>query len=48
MNVLDVVLVLLIAALFALAVHRIVRDRRSGKCCGNCAGCSHACSQKKS
>ena len=44
----DWLILALVAALFALAVRRIVRDRRSGTCCGSCAGCPHACIRKKS
>ncbi|WP_367926152.1 FeoB-associated Cys-rich membrane protein [uncultured Ruthenibacterium sp.] len=43
----DWLILAFVAVLFVLAVRRIVRDRRNGKCCGNCAGCSHVCNQKK-
>ena len=39
---LDILLVLLIAAALLLAVVKIVRDRRKGKCscgCSSCPGC---------
>ena len=42
MNVWDILLILLIAAAFVLAVGKWIRDRRRGGCgcgCGGCTGC---------
>ena len=44
MQFLDYILLALIAFAAALAVRKIIRDRRAGKCCGNCAGCTTHCS----
>ena len=41
---LDILLVALIAVALLLAIRKIVRDRRRGKCtcgCDGCSGCSH-------
>ena len=43
MQILDYILLALTAFAAALAVRRIIRDRRAGKCCGNCAGCTAHC-----
>lgn len=44
MQILDYILLALISFAAALAVRRIIRDRRAGKCCcGNCAGCTARC-----
>lgn len=49
MNGLDIILLILLAAIIILAVRRIRADRRSGKgclgCSGNCALCSGNCSR---
>ena len=40
---LDIVLTLLIAAALLLAVRKLLRDRRQGRCscgCASCPGCS--------
>ena len=44
MQLTDWALLALIALTAALAVRKIIRDRRAGKCCGNCAGCAARCS----
>lgn len=43
MQILDWALLALIVFAAGLAVRRIIRDRRAGKCCGNCAGCAVHC-----
>ena len=40
---LDILLVLLVAAALLLAVRKIVRDRRKGKCTCGCASCPRRC-----
>ena len=40
MNLFDIVLLLLIAIAFAAAVRKVIKDRNSGNCCGNCSSCS--------
>lgn len=41
MNVIDLILVLILAAVVFLAVRKLVRDRRSGKACScGCSGCT--------
>ena len=40
MNFVDIILVILIAALVTLAVFFMIRSRKKGKsCCGNCSRC---------
>ena len=44
MQILDYILLALIFLAAGLAVRKIVRDKRAGKCCGcNCAGCTVHC-----
>lgn len=43
MQISDYILLALIAFAAALAVRKIMRDRRAGKCCGSCAGCAANC-----
>lgn len=43
MQISDYILLALIAFAAGLAVRKIIRDRRAGKCCGNCAGCTAHC-----
>lgn len=43
MQISDYILLALIAFAAALAVRRIFRDRRAGKCRGSCAGCAANC-----
>ena len=41
MNVIDLILVLILAAVVFLAVRKLVRDRKSGKTCScGCSGCT--------
>ena len=41
MHILDWALLALVILAAGLAVRKIIRDRRVGKCCcGNCAGCA--------
>ncbi len=37
-----------LAAMFGLAVRSIYKDKKAGKCCGGCSGCSGACACSKS
>ena len=45
MNAVDVFLIIVLAAIFVLAIIKIHKDRRNGKGClscgGSCAGCVH-------
>ena len=43
MTPVDWLLITAIAAALAWAVIVCVRNRRKGKCCGDCAGCSCGC-----
>ena len=41
MNVIDLILVLILAAVVFLAVRKLVRDRKGGKTCScGCSGCT--------
>ena len=48
MNALDIILLLLMAAVIILAIRQIRADRRNGKSClgcgGNCSSCGINCS----
>lgn len=48
MQILDWALLALIVLAAGLAVRRMLRDRRAGKCCGNCAGCAARCNDERS
>ena len=43
MSLLDGLLLALEALAAGLAVRKILRDRRAGKCCGCCASCAAPC-----
>ena len=43
MNAFDIILIIVIAAALAAAIHRVIKNRRQGKlcsgCCGECSSC---------
>ena len=43
MHFFDWALLALVAFAAALALRKIWRDRRAGKCCGNCTACTAGC-----
>ncbi len=48
MNTLDLLLLLLIIGLLALAVRRIHLNKKAGRgCCGDCTACAGLCAKKK-
>lgn len=47
MNVADVVVIIFVAVLVAAAVFIIHKNRKSGKCCGDCSRCG-GCKKDKS
>ena len=41
MKIIDIILLLILAAVVFLAIRKLVRDRRSGKACScGCSGCT--------
>ena len=40
MNLIDIVLIAVIAAAFILAVVSCIRQKKKGSCCGNCSDCN--------
>ncbi|MBO4538087.1 MAG: FeoB-associated Cys-rich membrane protein [Erysipelotrichaceae bacterium] len=42
MKTVDIITVIIIAAIAALAIRRLYLNRKNGCCCG-CAGCSRPC-----
>ncbi|WP_366509110.1 FeoB-associated Cys-rich membrane protein [Ruminococcus sp.] len=42
MNIYDVIILLLIAAGIILSVRSIIKQKKKGRCCGNCSACSHS------
>lgn len=47
MGMLDILLLALVTLAAGAAVRKIFRDRRAGKCCGNCAACAAQCRAKR-
>ncbi len=43
MGILDFLLLTAVAAGLFLALRKILRDKKQGKCCGSCTGCGAAC-----
>lgn len=46
LNAVDVLLLVLIGLLLALAVRRMVKNRREGKLCSGCTGSCPECGKK--
>ncbi len=47
MNVIDYILILLIAGAVIAALFSIRKQKKNGRACtGDCAGCSHSCENK--
>ncbi len=46
MNLYDILILLLVAAAVGFAVRQMRRPKKSG-CCGSCASCACACTQRE-
>ncbi|MDD6826904.1 MAG: FeoB-associated Cys-rich membrane protein [Oscillospiraceae bacterium] len=49
MNIWDIIIGLILAAIIISAIIKIIKNKKSGKCsCGSCSACSGNCSWKTS
>ncbi|MHB8074249.1 FeoB-associated Cys-rich membrane protein [Desulfosporosinus fructosivorans] len=48
MNTVDFIVLAIVAAIVALAINKIVRDKKRGVKCSGCSGCSECCDKNPS
>ncbi len=46
MNPLDIIVIIVVGALLALAVYKLISNKRKGRGCSNCGGDCPACNKR--